>query len=65
MINVTDPTPTGVMTAVNAADIGVSASLVDTGASSSQYKLVLAGELGADNAFTISDTASTGTQRAH
>ena len=62
MINVTDPTPTGVVTAVNAADIGVSASLVDTGASSNQYKLVLAGELGADNAFTISDTTSTGTQ---
>jgi flagellar hook-associated protein 2 len=50
------------MTAVNAADIGISASLVDTGASSNQYKLVLAGELGADNAFTISDTTSTGTQ---
>ena len=62
VINVTDPTPAGVVTAVNAAGIGVSASLVDTGASSNQYKLLLAGELGADNAFTISDTTSTGTQ---
>ncbi|MDC1088044.1 flagellar filament capping protein FliD, partial [Litorivicinus sp.] len=61
-ITVTDPTPTGVMTAVNAADIGISASLVDTGMESNPYKLVLSGDLGASNAFSITDTVSTGTQ---
>ena len=61
-VTVTDPTPTGVMTAVNAADLGITASLVDTGMSSNPYKLVLSGDLGASNAFTITDTTSIGTK---
>ena len=60
-IAITDPTPTGVMNAINTADIGISAAIVDTGAASNPHKLVFSGELGESSAFTIADTVSIGT----
>ena len=52
-------TPEGVVQAINAAGLGVSASLLNTGdGSDAPYRIVLAGELGEDNAFTLtSDNA--------
>ena len=53
-ISVSTATPQGIVDAVNTADIGVTASLVDTGAATSQYKIVFTGTEGATNAFTFS-----------
>ena len=61
-INVTDPTPQGVVDALNDADLGITASIVDTGLSvGGRYKIVVEGGLGSDNAFTLSTNAATGT----
>lgn len=59
-IEVADPTPTAIVSAVNAAGLGVTATLLDTGAASNSFKIILEGELGADNAFTVSTDASVG-----
>jgi flagellar hook-associated protein 2 len=57
-----DDTPQGIVDAINTANVGLSAYLVNTGDASTPYKVVVAGTSGADNAFTItaSDTSSTG-----
>ena len=60
-VEVADPTPTAIVSAINASDLGVTATLLDTGAASNPFKIVLEGQLGADNAFTISTDASVGT----
>jgi flagellar hook-associated protein 2 len=60
-VSVDTATPQGLVDAVNEADIGVTAVLIDTGASSGRYKISLTGELGADNAFTLSNDISSGT----
>ena len=49
-----DDTPQGVVDAINAAKVGLSAYLVNTGDASTPYKVVVAGATGADEAFTIS-----------
>lgn len=52
---------TEVADAVNSAEIGLEASIVDTGASNSgRYVLSVQGALGADAAFSLSTTASSG-----
>lgn len=60
-VSVTGATPSGVVSAINAADIGISASLIDTGADTSQYKISMVGSLGEDNAFTMTDDIAGGT----
>jgi flagellar hook-associated protein 2 len=60
-IAVETATPAGMVSAINAASVGVTASLVDTGSDTGQYKVVLTGSLGADNAFTVSDDIASGT----
>ena len=60
-VEVADPTPTAIVSAINAADLGVKATLLDTGGASNPFKIVLEGQLGADNGFTISTDASVGT----
>jgi len=57
---VVDTTPSGVVDAINDADLGISARLVDTGDASNRYKIVVTGEIGAENSFTISTNASSG-----
>ena len=60
-VTVATATPQGIVDAVNAANLGIDASLVDTGASSDPYKILFEGQLGAANAFTVTDNATTGT----
>ena len=52
-VSVSTATPQGIVDAVNTADIGVTASLIDTGATTSRYKIVFTGTEGAANAFTF------------
>ena len=54
-INITDPTPQGVVEAVNNLEIGIEASLVNTGESPNPLRIVFAGGLGEDNAFVLSN----------
>ena len=53
-VAVTGPTPQAIVDAVNDAEQGYAAKLIDTGASSNPYVIVFEGDTGADNAFTIS-----------
>jgi flagellar hook-associated protein 2 len=47
-------TPQGVVDAINNANVGLSAYLVNTGASSNPYKIVVNGGTGLDKSFTLS-----------
>ena len=60
MISVDTDTPTGIVSAINAANTGVTATLVDTGTSKNSYKIVLAGQSGSDGIFTLSSTPDLG-----
>lgn len=52
-ISVTNPTPAGMVDAINAANLGVKASTVNTGTTDSPaYKVVLTGASGANGSFT-------------
>ena len=53
-------TPTGIVSAINAAGAGYRASLIATDASATSYRILLAGETGADNSFTVSSTPDLG-----
>lgn len=53
VVTVDSATPQGVVDAINALDGEVSASLVNTGSDTDPYKIVLAGGVGAANAFTV------------
>lgn len=54
-IAITTATPAGVVSAINSADLGVSAQLLYTG---SGYQIVLSGETGAANSFTLGTTST-------
>ncbi len=59
-------TPQGVVDAINNANLGLSAYLVNTGAVSNPYKIVVNGGTGTNNAFTLSTSAgSLGTLNAN
>jgi len=53
-VNVTDTTPQGIADAINAAGLSVSARIVDTGAATGNIQIVLTGDEGASNQFTVS-----------
>ena len=53
-------TPTGVVAAINAANKGISAQLVNTGDASAPYKIMVTGATGASNTFSLSSLASGG-----
>lgn len=59
-IIVTEPTPQGVVDALSAADLGIEATLLDTGIEPTPWKISVAGQLGADNAFSLSHTGDSG-----
>ena len=59
-INVESDTPAGVVSAINAANTGVTATLVDTGLGSNTYKIVLAGQTGSNGAFTLTSSPDIG-----
>jgi len=52
-VTVSDPTPTAIVTAINSADLGVSAQLVNTGEGDFPYVIALTGEVGLENAFSM------------
>ena len=56
-VNVTDATPEGLVAAVNAAGTGVTASLLNTGTGAAPLNVILTGQSGASNSFTVSSSA--------
>jgi flagellar capping protein FliD len=63
-IRVATDTPQGIVDAINGADQGVTAQLIDTGDETTPYKIVLAGPIGAEGAFSYSTDDASGTARA-
>jgi len=63
-VAIVDTTPQGVVDTLNEADLGITASVVDTGASVGRYKIVVSGDLGTDNGFSLATTAASGTTLA-
>ena len=49
-------TPSGIAAAINASGTGFTATLVDTDTDGNNYRLVIQGPSGEDNAFTVSST---------
>jgi flagellar hook-associated protein 2 len=56
-ISVESPTPASIVSSINQAGIGISASLIDTGNTNDPYFISLAGQTGSDNGFAITSTA--------
>ena len=59
-INVQTDTPAGVVSAINAANTGVTATLIDTGTGANNYRIVLAGQTGSDGIFTLTSSPDLG-----
>lgn len=55
-ITVTTPTPEGVVSAINNANLSVKASLVNTGNGAAPWQIVLQGPTGAANSFSLTTT---------
>ena len=53
-------TPSGIAAAINASGSGFTATLVDTDTDGDNYRLVIQGPSGEDNAFTVSSTPNLG-----
>lgn len=60
VITIADPTLANIADAINSSDSGLSASIVDTGIGDTPLKLVVAGQLGVANGFSISTDAAVG-----
>jgi flagellar hook-associated protein 2 len=54
-------TPSGIVAAINSANLGVKAQLINTGEAASPYKIMLTGSTGATNDFTFTDITSPST----
>ncbi len=59
-ISVVTDTPQGVVDAINAADIGVSALLINTSSTGDDWRIVLDGPTGADNSYSVSSAVDLG-----
>ena len=57
-IPVTTTTPAGVVEAINAANKGISASLVDTGTGGNNFRIVLSGDTGIAGTFAVTSSIS-------
>lgn len=57
-INVTNPTPAGMVSAINGAKLGVTAQLINTG---NGYNVVITGDTGASQAFSLTSDDGSGT----
>lgn len=55
-INVTTPTPAGVVSAINGANLGVTAQLLNTGDALKPFTIVVTGQTGTSNSFTLTST---------
>ena len=64
-INAGEDTPQGIIDAINAADLGIAARSVDTGADSQNLQIVLTGEEGLNSAFSVTtNLLASGTMRS-
>ena len=57
-VNVTTTTPQGIVDAINAANIDVTASLMDKGTAGTNYIIQLTGQSGSDNQFTVTPSVN-------
>lgn len=57
-LTVTDPTPQSVVSAINDSDLGLTARLVNDGSDTGAFKVVVSGESGADNSFTLTSSSA-------
>ena len=63
-IRVATDTPQGIVDAINDADQGVEARLINTGDGTNPYKIVLSGPIGSNGAFSYTTDNAAGTARA-
>jgi len=54
---VSNPTPQAVVDAINASDTGLTARIINDGSDSAAFKIVVSGESGADNDFTLGSSS--------
>ena len=59
-INVSTDTPAGVVKAINEANTGVKASIVDTGLGSNSYRIILTGQTGSNGIYTVTSSPDLG-----
>lgn len=59
-IAVDTDTPAGVVSAINAANTGVQATLVGTGTGANTFRIVLSGQTGSDGVFTLTSSPDLG-----
>ncbi|MFL2494235.1 MAG: flagellar filament capping protein FliD [Porticoccaceae bacterium] len=59
-IKIATDTPAGVVAAINAANTGVKATLVDTGTGSNNYRIILSGQSGSDGVYTVTSSPDLG-----
>ena len=59
-VSVTTDTPSGIVSAVNAADIGITARLVNRSATGNDWVVLFEGTTGIENAFTATSTPDIG-----
>jgi flagellar hook-associated protein 2 len=57
-ITVSTPTPEGLVSAINTANLDVKASLVNTGSGASAWRIVLQGKTGEANSFSLTSTSA-------
>jgi flagellar hook-associated protein 2 len=60
-IRVDDTTPQGIVDAINAADQGVKAQIINTGDPATPYTIVITGAIGADGNFSFTTDDASGT----
>jgi flagellar hook-associated protein 2 len=52
-------TPGGIVSAINGANLGIKAQLINTGESTKPYRILITGETGRDSSFTLASSDST------
>jgi len=57
-LKIDNPTPERIVDAINESQLGLTAQLFNTGVAPNPYQIVVSGELGADNAFTIASSSA-------
>ena len=57
-VTVADASLQGTVTAINAAKLGVTAEIVDTGSTTNRYRIQLIGETGSEKAFSLTSSDS-------
>jgi len=59
-LNVSSDTPAGIVDAINAANTGVTATLVNTGIDSNTFRILLSGTTGSNGVFTLTSSPDLG-----